>query len=85
MAILEAFGLAEMLTFPQLCWQPKEESIGDIIKKIQRRDKVSIKVDEVFFLDDWPDNIVPVRKWGATALLYGQDVLSHDELVNMLK
>jgi len=83
--ILQAFGLADMLDFPQLCWRPKEESIEKIIKSIQRRDKVSIKPAEVFFLDDWPENVVPVRKWGATALLYGQDVLSHDELIKMLR
>ncbi len=85
MAILSAFGLAEVVDFPQLCWRPKDESIGKIIKSIQKRDKVTIKVDEVFFLDDWPENVQPVREWGATALLYGQDVLTHDELVRMLK
>lgn len=84
MEILGAFGLAELLDFPQLCWRPKEESIEKIIKRIRKRDKVSIKADEVFFLDDWPDNVQPVRAWGATALLYGQDVLTHDELVAML-
>lgn len=85
MDILQAFGLAEMIDFPQLCWRPKEDSIEKIVKEIQKRDKVSIKPGEVFFLDDWPENVVPVRKWGATALLYGQDVLSHDELVSMLQ
>jgi magnesium-dependent phosphatase-1 len=85
MAVLEAFGLAAMIDFPQLCWKPKEDSIEKIIKEIQKRDRVTIKRKEVFFLDDWPENVAPVRRWGATALVYGQDVLSHDELVNMLK
>lgn len=85
MAILEAFGLDKLLDFPQLCWRPKEESIEKIIKEIQKRDKVHIKPDEVLFLDDWPENIPPVRNWGATALLFGQDVISHSELLKILK
>ena len=85
LAILEAFGLAEFLDFPQLCWRPKQDSIEKIIQGIQKRDKVTIRAEEVFFLDDWPENVQPVRKWGATALLYGQDVLSHDELIGMLR
>tara|TARA_B100000809_G_scaffold262708_1_gene314268 strand:- start:1526 stop:2011 length:486 start_codon:yes stop_codon:yes gene_type:complete len=85
MEILSAFGLSDGLTYPQICWQPKEKMLNKILRRIKKRDKVTIQPDEVFFLDDWPDNIQPVRKWGATALLYGQDVLSHDELVSMLQ
>jgi magnesium-dependent phosphatase-1 len=85
LALLEAFGLAGMLDFPQLCWRPKEESIKRIIKEIQKRDRVTIKPQEVFFLDDWPENVVPVRRWGATALLYGQDVATYEELQHMLR
>jgi len=84
MEILSAFGLSDGLTYPQIGWRSKDEMLTRIIRSIYRRDKVKIKPDEVFFLDDWPDNIKPARDWGATALLYGQDVLSHDELVNML-
>ncbi len=83
--ILEAFKLAEILDFPQLSWRAKEESISRILKDIQKRDKVVIRPDEVFFLDDWPENVQPVRDWGATALLFGQDVQSFDELRAMLK
>lgn len=83
--ILEAFGLAEMLDFPQLCWRPKDESIQKVIKEIQKRDRVGIKPHEVLFVDDWPENVAPVRKWGATALLFGQDVISHDELLKILR
>ncbi len=85
MEILSAFGLSDGLTYPQICWQPKDKMLNKILRRIKKRDKVTIKPDEVFFLDDWPDNIQPVRQWGATALLYGQDVLSHDELVSMLQ
>ncbi|MBN1441317.1 MAG: magnesium-dependent phosphatase-1, partial [Planctomycetes bacterium] len=85
MAILEAFGLDKLLDFPQLCWRPKEESIERIIKEIHARDKVLIKPSEVLFVDDWPENIPPVRNWGATALLFGQDVISHSELLNILR
>lgn len=85
MALLEAFGLAEMIDFPQLCWRPKEESIEKIIKEIQKRDRRSIRPNEVLFVDDWPENIAPVRKWGATVLLFGQDVVSHAELLKILK
>ena len=85
MEILSAFGLSDNLAYPQIGWRPKDEMLTRIINRIQKRDKVKIKHDEVFFLDDWPDNIKPARDWGATALLYGQDVLSHDELVTMLK
>jgi magnesium-dependent phosphatase-1 len=85
MDILAAFKLSQLLDFPQLGWRPKEESIRRIIKEIQKRDKVSIKPEDVFFLDDWPENVVPVKEWGATALLYGQDVQSHEELLQMLK
>ena len=85
MEILSAFGLSDGLTYPQIGWKAKEDMLKIILRRIKKRDKVTIKPDEVFFLDDWPDNIQPVRKWGATALLYGQDVLSHDELVSMLQ
>ena len=84
-ALLDAFKLNALIDFPQLCWRPKEESIEKIIKEIQKRDKVAIKPSEVVFIDDWPENVVPVRKWGATALLFGQDVISHDELLKILK
>ncbi len=85
MEILSAFGLSDGLTYPQIGWRSKDEMLTRIIRSIYRRDKVKIKPDEVFFLDDWPYNIKPEREWGATALLYGQDVLSHDELVRMLE
>ncbi len=85
MALLEAFRLADLVDFPQLCWRPKDESIEAIIRAIQKRDKVAIKPNEVLFVDDWPENINPVRKWGATALLFGQDVISHDEILKILK
>ena len=83
--LLDAFKLTPYLDFPQLCWRPKEESIKRIIKEIQKRDKVTIKPEHVFFLDDWPENVVPVRNMGATALLYGQDIESYAELMVMLK
>jgi magnesium-dependent phosphatase-1 len=83
--LLDALKIGEYLDFPQLGWRPKEESIRRIIKDIHKRDKVTIKPEEVFFLDDWPENVVPVKTWGATALLYGQDVESYEELKNMLK
>ena len=84
-ALLEAFGIYEYLDFPQLCWRPKEESIKKIMQQVAKRDKVTIRTDEVLFIDDWPENIAPVRKWGATALLFGQDVISHDELLKILR
>ena len=83
--LLDAFELSQYLDFPQLAWRPKEESIQRIIKEIQKRDKVAIKPQEVLFVDDWPENVVPVREWGATAFLYGQDIMSYDELRSMLK
>ncbi len=83
--ILEALKLAEFLDFPQLCWRSKEESIQRIIKALQKRDKVTIRPEEVFFVDDWPENVLPVREWGATALLYGQDVQDFKELREMLR
>jgi predicted phosphatase len=85
MDLLDAFKLSQALDFPQLGWRPKEESIRRIIKEIQKRDKVAIKPEDVFFLDDWPENVVPVKDWGATALLFGQDVQSYGELLQMLK
>jgi methoxymalonate biosynthesis protein len=85
MDLLEALQVSEYLDFPQLGWRPKEESIRRIIKELQKRDKVSIKPEEVFFLDDWPENVVPVKTWGATSFLYGQDVQSYEELLEMLK
>jgi magnesium-dependent phosphatase-1 len=83
--ILEALKLGEFLDYPQLGWRPKEESIRRIIKDLYKRDKVTIKPEEVFFLDDWPENVVQVRNWGATALLFGQDVHTYKELLDMLK
>lgn len=83
--LLNAFDLTRYLDFPQLAWRPKEDSIRRIIKEIQKRDKVAIKPEEVLFVDDWPENVVPVRAWGATAFLYGQDFMSYHELMDMLK
>jgi magnesium-dependent phosphatase-1 len=85
LSLLDAFEISPYLVIPQLCWKPKDESIRKIIKEIHKRDKVTIKPQEVFFLDDWPENVVPVRVWGATALLYGQDVASYEELLGMLR
>ena len=85
MALLDALELSQFLDFPQLCWRPKEESIRRILKEIQQRDKVAIKPEEVFFVDDWQENVVPVRNMGATGILYGQDVESYAELMSMLK
>ena len=84
-ALLDAFGLTEYLDFPQLCWKPKEDSIKKIISEINKRDGLKVEIKEVVFVDDWPENVVPVRKWGATSLLFGQDVISHDELLKILK
>jgi magnesium-dependent phosphatase-1 len=85
MALLDAFKLSGSLDFPQLGWKPKEDSVKKIMKEIQKRDKVQLKPSEVFFLDDWPENVVPVRNLGATALVYGQDVESYEELLQMLR
>ena len=52
---------------------------------INRLHRDAIKPEEVFFLDDWPENVVQVRDWGATALLFGQDVHTYKELLEMLK
>ena len=85
LALLEALGVREYFQFPQLCWKPKEESIRKIIREIQKRDKVAIKPEEVLFVDDWAENVSPVRKWGATGLVFGQDVHSFEELMDLLK
>jgi predicted phosphatase len=85
MDLLDALKISTYLDYPQLGWRPKDESIRRIIKDLQKRDKVSIKPAEVFFLDDWPENVVPVKEWGATALLYGQDIQDYAELLQMLK
>lgn len=83
--LLEALELSEFLDFPQLGWRSKEDSIKRIIRHLQKRDNVVIAPEEVFFLDDWPENVVPVRAYGATALLFGQDVQDYAELLRMLK
>lgn len=83
--LLEALEIAKFLDFPQLAWRPKEESIRRILKEIQKRDKVALHPRDVLFVDDWPENIVPVRNWGATALLFGQDFESYDDLREMLR
>lgn len=83
--LLTALEIAQYLDFPQLAWRPKQESIRRIIKDIQKRDRVFIKPDDVLFVDDWPENIAPVRAWGAAALLYGQDFESYEELLKLLR
>jgi magnesium-dependent phosphatase-1 len=83
--LLEALGVKEYFQFPQLCWKPKEDSIKKIIKDIQKRDKVTIKPEEVLFVDDWTENVTPVRRWGASGLVFGQDVHSFEELMALLK
>jgi magnesium-dependent phosphatase-1 len=83
--LLKALSISDYFTFPQLCWKPKEESIRRIIREIAKRDKVTIKPEEVLFVDDWIENVSPVRKWGATGLVFGQDVHSLEELTDLLK
>ena len=85
MRLLDFMGIAEDFVHPQLCWKPKEESIKKIIREIQKRDKVAIAPAEVLFVDDWPENIAAVRRWGATALLFGQDIHSADDLIQILE
>lgn len=85
LALLEALEIARYLDFPQIAWRPKEDSIRRIIQEIRKRDKVSIKPAEVLFVDDWAENIPPVRAWGATALVFGQDVESYAELIRLLQ
>ncbi len=85
LALLEALEIARYLDFPQIAWRPKERSIGRIIAQIRKRDGVSIKPEEVLFIDDWPENIPPVRRWGATAIIFGQDIQSYDELMRLLR
>lgn len=82
--LLEALGVSKYFDFPQLCWKPKGESIRKIIREIHKRDKVSIKPEEVLFIDDWPENIQAVRQEGMKALLFGQDVLSFEDLIRIL-
>lgn len=84
MRLLEFLGIAEFFDYPQLCWKPKEDSIKAIIRFIQKRDSVSIKPEQVLFVDDWPENVAAVRRWGATGLLFGQDILSFEDLKKML-
>lgn len=85
LAILEAFGILDSFQFPQLCWKPKEQSIAKIIKDIAKRDKVTLTPAEVLFVDDWPENVAAVRKWGASGLVFGQDVGTFEELKGLLK
>ena len=83
--LLDALEISQFLSYPQIAWRPKEDSIRRIIKEIHKHHKVSIKPQEVLFVDDAPDNIAPVRDWGATAFLFGQDFLSYQELLAMLR
>ncbi len=85
LALLDALKIRDYFQFPQLCWKPKEESIRKIIKEIARRDKLTIKPEEVLFVDDWSENVSPVRSWGATGLIFGQDIHSLEELMDLLK
>lgn len=82
--LLEFMGILDDFFEPQLCWKPKEESIEKIIKLLKKKEGVVVKPDEVLFIDDWPENVNAVRRWGATALLFGQDVLSFEGLVKIL-
>lgn len=84
-ALLDALGILKYFDFPQLCWKPKEQSIGKIIREIAKRDKVTIKPEEVIFVDDWVENVSPVQKWGATGLVFGRDVHSLEELRTLLR
>jgi magnesium-dependent phosphatase-1 len=83
--LLEHFGIARHFTNPQLCWKTKDESIKKVISLIQKSDRVTIKPAEVLFIDDWPENVNAVRKWGGTALLFGQDIHSFTDLIRLLE
>jgi magnesium-dependent phosphatase-1 len=84
MRLLDFLQVADFFDYPQLCWKPKEDSIKRIIRLIQKRDSVTIKPEEVLFVDDWPENVAAVRRWGATGLRFGQDILSFEDLKKML-
>lgn len=84
MKLLDFFGIGQYFSYPQLCWKAKEDSISKIIRELQKHEKVQIKRDEVLFVDDWPENVNAVRKWGATGLLFGQDILSFGDLMKIL-
>ena len=85
LAILDALSVREYFSYPQLCWKPKEDSVKKIVRELQKRDKVTIKPEEVLFVDDWIENVQPVRNWGASGLVFGQDVHSFEELMGLLK
>ena len=85
LALLEGLGIKQYFDFPQLYWKPKDEAIKKILKDIQKRDKVVLKPDEVLYIDDWPENVAPVRRMGASALVFGQDVHTFEELMGLLQ
>ena len=65
--------------------QPPVFLTESIVRLVQKKEKITIKPEEVLFVDDWPENVSAVRKWGGTALLFGQDIHSCADLLRILK
>ncbi len=83
--LLELFGIADYFVHEQYGWQSKGAAVINIIKAIKAEDGVEIEPRDVIFIDDYPVNCDSVREVGAAALLFGRDVNSIEELLELLR
>ena len=82
--LLQAFGIAQYFSYSQYGWQEKSQAVLNVIQAIEENEKETIAAHEVLFVDDWRGNVDAVRATGASALLFGRDVRSIQELGNIL-
>ena len=82
--LLETFGIRDLFFHPRYGLMEKGEAILEVLHEIRRTLGVVIRSDEVLFVDDAPANTAEARRVGATALLYGRDILNLRELRNLV-
>ncbi|MGE4601972.1 MAG: magnesium-dependent phosphatase-1 [Planctomycetota bacterium] len=82
--LLETFGIRDLFFHPRYGLMEKGEAILEVLHEIRRTLGVVIRCDEVLFVDDAPANTAEARRVGATALLYGRDILNLRELRNLV-
>ena len=82
--LLETFGIRDLFFHPRYGLMEKGEAILEVLHEIRRTLGVVIRCDEVLFVDDAPAYTAAARRVGATALLYGRDILNLRELRNLV-
>lgn len=83
--LLRLFDIYHYFSYPQYGWQDKSTAVLNILKAFRDIEKETMTPQDVLFIDDYPANIDMVRSTGASALLFGRDIGSIQELAWILQ